>query len=137
MKALKNLFFNELADMYDTERRITKALPKLIKAATSKDLRRALQVHLTEAKGHVKRIESVFEAFGEKPRAKEGPAIVGILEEGDQIVGENKKSPSINAAIILAVRKIEYYEIASYGTLRTWAGILDNEVGFQAPAGNP
>jgi len=127
MKALKNLFLNELADMYDSERRITKALPKLIKAATSKKLQRALQHHLGEARRHIRQIEKVFTSFDETRNAKKCPAIMGILEEGAQIVGENKKSPAINAAIILAARKIEFYEIASYGTLRTWAGMLQNE----------
>jgi ferritin-like metal-binding protein YciE len=127
MKTLENLFLDELADMYDSERRITKALPKLIKAATSRKLQKALQHHLEEAKGHVRQIEKVFAAFDEVPNAKKCPAIVGILEEGDQIIRENKMSPSINAAIISAARKIEFYEIASYGTLRTWAGMLENE----------
>ena len=126
MKALKNLFLNELADMYDSERRITKALPKLIKAATCKRVQRALQHHLVEAKGHMRQIEKVFVAFDEMPKRKKSPAIAGILKESDKIVSENKKSPGLNAAIILATRKIEYYEIASYGTLRTWAGMLDN-----------
>ncbi len=127
MKALQHLFLNELADMYDSERRITEALPKLIKAATSKKLKQALRHHLQEAKGHVRQIERVFAAFGATPNAKKCPAMVGILEEGGQIVSENKKSRVINAAIISAARKIEYYEIAPYGTLRTWAGMLDNE----------
>jgi ferritin-like metal-binding protein YciE len=127
MKTLKNLFLNELADMYDSERRITKALPKIIKAATSKKLRKSLQHHLGEARGHMRQIEKVFASFDESLKAKKCPAMVGILEEGAQIVSENKKSPAINAAIILAARKIEFYEIASYGTLRTWAGMLENE----------
>jgi ferritin-like metal-binding protein YciE len=113
--------------MYDSERRITQALPKLIRAATCKKLQQALRHHLEEAEGHVTGLERVFAAFDEMPNAKKCPAMVGILEEGDQIVSENKKSPGINAAIISATRKIEYYEIASYGALRTWAGMLDNE----------
>ena len=127
MKALKRLFLNELADMYDSERRITQALPKLIKAATCKKLQKALRHHLAEAESHVRQIERVFAAFDAIPSARKCPAMVGLLEEGDQIVRENKKSPAINAAIISAAQKIEYYEIASYGTLRAWAGMLDNE----------
>jgi ferritin-like metal-binding protein YciE len=127
MKALKNLFLEELADMYDSEQRIVEALPKLIKAATSRRLQQALQHHLQEAQGHITQIERVFAAFDETPKAKKCPAMAGLLEEADSIVGENKKSRLINAAIISAAQKIEYYEIASYGILRLWAGMLENE----------
>jgi ferritin-like metal-binding protein YciE len=127
MNALKDLFLNELADMYDSEHRIIKALPKLIKAATCEKLQNALQHHLEETEGQVTQLERVFAAFDEKPRAKKCPAMVGILSEGDDIVSENKKSPTINAAIISAGQKVEHYEIASYGTLRAWANLLGNE----------
>ena len=127
MKALKNLFLNELAAMYDSEQRITQALPKLIKAATCGKLRQALQHHLQEAEGHVTLIERVFAAFDEMPNARKCPAMVGLLEEGDQIISQNKKSPAINEAIISVAQKIKHYGIASYGTLRAWAGKLDNE----------
>jgi ferritin-like metal-binding protein YciE len=127
MKALRNLFLNELADMYDAEHRITKDLPKMIKGATCERLQEALREHLQETEGHVTHIEKVFEAFDEKPKAKKCPAMVGILDEGDEILSENKKSPCVNAAIISACQKVEHYEIASYGTLRTWAELLDND----------
>ncbi len=127
MNALNQLFLNELADMNDSENRITKALPTLIKAATCEKLQQALQNHLEETEGQITQIERVFAAFGEKPRAKKCPAMVGILDEGDKLVSENKKSPAINAAIIAACQKIEHYEIASYGTLRAWARLLGNE----------
>jgi ferritin-like metal-binding protein YciE len=127
MKALKNLFLNELADMYDSEHRITKALPRLIQAATCEKLRQALQDHLEETESQAAQIDRVFATFDEKPRMKKCPAMVGILEEGDRSVTENKKSPAINAAIIAAAQKIEHYEIASYGTLRAWAILLGNQ----------
>jgi ferritin-like metal-binding protein YciE len=127
MKALKTLFLNELADMYDAENRITKALPKMIKVATCQKLQQALQDHLQETENHVSQVERVFALFEEKPRAKKCPAIVGILDEGDDIASENKKSPAINAAIISACQKVEHYEIASYGTLRAWAELLGND----------
>jgi ferritin-like metal-binding protein YciE len=127
MKTLKNLFLNELADMYDAEHRITKALPKLIKAATCEKLQQGLENHLEETEGHVTKVERVFAAFDEKPRAKKCPAMVGLLDEGDEIVSENKKSAVINAAIISACQKVEHYEIASYGTLRAWAELLGND----------
>ena len=113
--------------MYDSEQRIVEALPKLIKAATSRRLQQALQHHLQEAQGHITQIERVFAAFDETPKAKKCPAMAGLLEEADSIVGENKKSRLINAAIISACQKVEHYEIASYGTLRSWAELLENE----------
>lgn len=127
MNALKNLFLNELADMYDSEHRILKALPKAIKEATCEKLQTALQNHLEETESHAGQIERIFAAFEEKPRAKKCQAIVGILDEAERIISENKKSPAINAAIISACQKVEHYEIASYGTLRTWAELLGND----------
>lgn len=127
MKALRSLFLSELADMYDSEHRITKALPKMIKASTSDKLQEALQRHLQETEGHVEKLERVFQLFNEDADAKKCAAMVGILDEGEDIVSDNKKTPSINAAIISACQKVEHYEIASYGTLHTWAGLLGSE----------
>src|SRR5271170_4722136 len=127
MKTLTNLFLNELAEMYDSEHRITNALPKLIQEATCEKLREALQRHLEETEGQTGQIDRVFVAFDEKPRAKKCPAMVGLIKEGDKIIAENKKSPAINAAIIAVVQKVEHYEIASYGTLRAWAILLGNQ----------
>jgi ferritin-like metal-binding protein YciE len=127
MKALKNLFLNELADMSDSEHRINRALPKMIQAATCERLQRVLRHHLEETEGQATQIERVFAAFEERPSSKKCPAMAGILEEGGRIVAENRKSPAINAAIIAACQKIEHYEIASYGTLRAWAELLGNE----------
>lgn len=127
MKIFKNLFLSELADMYDAEHRIIKALPKMIKAATCEKLQEALQHHLDETEGQVTQLDRVFAAFDEKSKSKKCPAMVGILNEGDDIVSENKDTPVINAAIISACQKVEHYEIASYGTLRAWALLLGNE----------
>lgn len=127
MKSLKTLFVNELADMYDSEHRIIKALPKAIKAATCGRLQQALQNHLQETEDQATRLERVFACFDEKPRAKKCAAMAGILDEAETIISENKKSPAINAAVISACQKVEHYEIASYGTLRAWAQVLGNE----------
>ena len=127
MKTLKNLFQDELADIYDAEHQIIKALPKLAKAATCTQLREALQSHLEETKGQVTKLEKVFEAFDEKPKRKKCAAIAGLLKEGDEIAQENKDEPTINAALISAGQKVEHYEIASYGCLHEWAQLLDNE----------
>jgi ferritin-like metal-binding protein YciE len=126
MSTLKELFLEELADMYDAEHRITKALPDMIEAATCNELKSALQAHLQETEGQIEKLEQVFKAFGAEPESTKCPAMVGLLKEGDEIVSKNKKSTSINAAIIAAAQKVEHYEIASYGTLRSWAGILGN-----------
>ena len=127
MKTLKQLFLDELADMYDAESRIVKALPKLAKAATCPDLKAAIQAHLKETEGHVKKLQQVFQSFGLKAKGKTCEATVGLLEEGDEIAAEFKGSPAINAALISAAQKVEHYEIASYGCLHEWAGLLGDD----------
>jgi len=126
MKLLKDLFLDELADIYDAERRIVKALPKLVKAATCPDLKEAFQSHLDESEGHVKKVEQVFQSFGKTPKGKTCEATVGLLEEGDEIAHDFADSPAINAALISAAQKVEHYEMASYGCLHEWAGLLGN-----------
>ena len=124
---LKDLFLDELADMYDAENRIAKALPKMAKAATDEDLKTAILDHLEETKGHIEKVERVFAAFDEKAKGKKCKATVGLLEEGDEIASDNKGEPTVNAAIISACQKVEHYEIASYGTLVEWGKLLDND----------
>jgi len=123
---LKSLFLEQLQDMYDSEHRITKALPKLIAAATCKELKSALESHLRETEGQIEKLEQVFRTFDEKATGTKCEAMTGILAEGDSMVKENKKSPTINAAIIAAGQKVEHYEIATYGTLKAWANALGN-----------
>ena len=125
-KTLKDLFMSELADMYDAEHRIVKALPKLAKAATCEHLREALLAHLKETEGHVTKLGQVFQMFGEKAKGKTCEATVGLLKEGDEIAEEFAGSPAINAALISAAQKVEHYETASYGCLQEWAGLLGN-----------
>ena len=127
MKTLKNLFLDELADMYDAEKRLVKALPKMAKAATCDDLRAAIRAHLKETEGHVTKLEQVFESFDENAKGKTCEATVGLLKEGDEIAADFKGSPAINAALVSAAQKVEHYEIASYGCLHEWAGLLENE----------
>ena len=117
MKTLKNLFLDELADTYDSEQRIVKALPKVAKAATCDDLKAAIQSHLKETEGHVKKLEQVFQCFGEKAKSKTCEATKGLLEEGDEIAAEFKGSPAINAALISAAQKVKHYKITSYKCL--------------------
>jgi ferritin-like metal-binding protein YciE len=128
MKMLKDLFLSQLADMYDAENRIVKALPKMAKAATCTHLRDAFLSHLKETEGHVKKLEQVFHSFDiEKPRSQKCPATIGLLEEGDEMASEFKGSPAINAALISAAQKVEHYETATYGCLHEWAKLLENE----------
>src|SRR4029077_15569442 len=125
-KTLENLFFDELADIYDAEQRIVRALPKMKKAATSTDLQEAIDHHLSETERHVRRLENVFKSFHKPAKGKKCEATIGLLEEGDEIATEFKGSPAINAALIAAAQKVEHYEIASYGCLHEWAGLLGN-----------
>jgi len=124
MATLKDLFLDELADMYDAETRISKALPKMIKAATQPDLKEGLTKHHQETLGHIEKLEEVFAAFDKKPKGKECKATVGILKEGAEILEENASEPTLNAGIISACQKVEHYEIASYGSLIEWAKLL-------------
>lgn len=127
MNAFRNLFLSELGDMYDSEHRIIKGLPKMIKGATCQQLQQALQKHLKETEGHVEKVEKVFALFEEKPKAKKCPAMIGILDEAEEILSDNADSPTVNSAIVSAWQKVEHYEIASYGALHAWAGLLGNQ----------
>ena len=121
MKTMEDLFLDSVADMYYAEKQLVKALPKMAKAATDDDLRSAFESHLAETEGHVRKLEDVFAGFGQNPKSKKCRAILGIIDEAEEIISENRKSPTINAALIFAGQKAEHYEIASYGGLRDWA----------------
>jgi ferritin-like metal-binding protein YciE len=123
--ALNELFLDELKDIYWAEKHLAKALPKMAKAATSDELREAILTHKTETDNHISRLEEVFSSIGEKAAAIKCEAMEGLLKEGDEIVEETEDgSITRDAGIISAAQKIEHYEIASYGTLRTLAGVL-------------
>jgi ferritin-like metal-binding protein YciE len=124
MKLLKELFLGELADMYDAESRLVKALPGLAQGATCARLKEALLAHLKQTEGHVTKLEQVFALFDETPRKKTCEATVGILKEGDQLAADFRGSPAINAALISAAQRVEHYEMAAYGCLHEWAGLL-------------
>jgi ferritin-like metal-binding protein YciE len=127
MKTLQDLFLDSLADLHYAEKQLVKALPKMAKAASDAELRTAFESHLEETRHHVEIVESVFSAFGQEPKTKKCPAILGIIKEAEELISENKKSPTIDAALIFAGQKAEHYEIASYGGLREWAGLLGNK----------
>lgn len=127
MKNLKSLFLAELADIYDAEKRIVKALPKLAKAATCEELKSAFTHHLEETEGQITKLKEVFACFDLKAKGETCEATVGLLKEGDEIAEEFKGSPAINAALVAAAQKVEHYEIATYGCLHEWAGLLGSE----------
>jgi ferritin-like metal-binding protein YciE len=124
-KKLDQLFHDTLKDIYFAEKKLTKAIPKMAKAAHSPDLKAAFTKHLKETEGHVKRLEQVFAIIEKKPQAKSCKAILGITEEGDEIGKEYKGSPALDAGLLAAAQAVEHYEISRYGTLRTWAKELN------------
>jgi ferritin-like metal-binding protein YciE len=124
MNTLKHLFLAELADRYDAEKRLVRAMPGMEKTATCKHLQKLIQSHLKQTVGHVKKLEKLFGLFDAAIKAKKCEATIGLLAEGDEIAAAFKGSPAINAALISVAQKIEHYEIASYGCLREWAALL-------------
>ena len=120
-KALSDLFHDTLKDIFFAEKKILATLPKMAKAAQSPDLKRAFEKHRGETEGHVTRLEKVFASIDKKPQAKTCDAIVGITEEGAEIMKEYKGSPALDAGLLAAAQAVEHYEMSRYGTLRTWA----------------
>jgi ferritin-like metal-binding protein YciE len=118
---LHDAFLDELRDCYDAEKQLTKALPKLAKAAVSPDLRAAFETHLEETRGHVDRLEQVFESLEEKARGKHCDGIAGIIEEGKSMMDEEFDDATMDACLIAAGQRAEHYEMAAYGTLVAWA----------------
>lgn len=123
-ETLKELYFDELRDIYDAENEIVKALPKLAEAAASPQLRAAFEHHLQETKQHVTRLEDVFRGLGEKPKAKKCDGVRGILQEGEELISEKGDRAVRDAGLIAGAQRVEHYEMAVYGSLRTWAGQL-------------
>ena len=131
LKKLDDLFHDTLKDIYYAEKKILAALPKMAKAAQNPDLKAAFEKHRGETEKQVSRLEQVFVSIDEKPIGKKCAAIEGILEEGEEIMGEYKGSPALDAGLISAAQAVEHYEITRYGTLATWADELGNSKGAQ------
>ena len=123
-KNLQELFHDTLKDIYFAEKKILSALPKMAKAAQSEDLKAAFQKHETETEEHVARLEKMFEEIDETPRGKTCDAIMGIIEEGQEVMKTFKGAPALDAGLLAAAQAVEHYEIARYGTLKTWAAEL-------------
>jgi ferritin-like metal-binding protein YciE len=126
-KHLQELFHDTLRDIYFAEKKILSALPKMAKAAQSEDLKAAFEKHETQTEEHVVRLEKVFEEINETPRGKTCDAIMGIIEEGQEIMKEFKGAAALDAGLLAAAQAVEHYEIARYGTLKTWATELGHD----------
>ena len=127
MEALQKLLTNELQDLYDAEQQLVKAIPKMIEAANSSELQEALKEHLSVTQNQVTRLEEVFSELGEKAQKKPCKGMAGIISEGQEMIGEDLEEATMDAAIISAAQKVEHYEIATYGTLCTYAELLGLE----------
>jgi len=124
---LNRLFDSQVADIYYAEKQLVKALPKMAEASQNPKLKEAFENHLKETQGHVHRLEAVFAALKEKPHTNRCKAILGLIEEAEEMADEFKETHAIDAALIAAAQKVEHYEIATYGTLRNWAEILEEK----------
>src|SRR4051812_42498989 len=134
-KTLDDLFLDTLKDIYYAEKQIVKNLPKMAKAATAPELKAGFEQHAEETQGHIERLEQVFELIGKPARGKTCEAILGILEEGKEIMTEFKGTIALDAGLVSAGQAVEHYEIARYGTLKTWAtqlGMTDAAALFDA-----
>jgi ferritin-like metal-binding protein YciE len=127
LKQLEDLFHDTLKDIYFAEKKIVSTLPKMMKAATSPELKKAFEKHRAETQEHVARLEDVFGLIDARPQAKTCDAIMGIVKEGEGLIEEYKGSPALDAALIAVAQAVEHYEMARYGTLKCWAGELGME----------
>jgi len=123
MSTLRETFLEELADLYDAEKQLLKALPKMAKAAKHQELRDGFEEHLEQTEEHVQRVEQVFESMGQKAKAKKCKGMLGLLQEGEELIREKAG----DAALISAAQKVEHYEIAAYGSLKSWAKLLGEQ----------
>lgn len=124
---LKDLYVDELKDLYDAEHQIIKALPKMIEAASSEELQSALTEHLEITRTQAERIEQIFESMGEKAKAKKCKGMEGVIKEGSEVIEENDDEQVRDAGIIAAAQRVEHYEMAGYGTARTYATLLGED----------
>jgi len=127
MESLRDVLIEELKDLYDAEKQLVKALPKMAKAASNDELREAFESHLEETKGHVQRLEQAFQLLEEKAKSKPCEAMKGLIAEGQETMQEDFSEPLLDSAIICAAQKVEHYEIAGYGTVCAWARSLGLE----------
>jgi ferritin-like metal-binding protein YciE len=123
-QGLKELYIDELKDLYSAENQLVKALPRLAKGSASQELRAGFEEHLEQTKGHVERLEQIFEMLGESPKGKKCAGMEGLVEEGSEVMKEDLEGAVLDAALIGAAQRVEHYEIAAYGTARALAETL-------------
>jgi ferritin-like metal-binding protein YciE len=126
LHSLEELFHEQLRDLYDAEKQLVKALPKMAKASSSHELRSAFEEHLEQTKGHVERLEHVFGLIGKKAKVKTCAAMEGLIEEGSEMIGADAEPMVLDAGLIAAAQRVEHYEMAGYGCLHTWARQLNH-----------
>ena len=124
MRTLEDLFLDKLKDIHDAERRITKALPKMARVASSEELANAFQEHLQQTEEQIQRLDQIFESMEKQPGRKTCHGMVGLLEEGQELMDKEGHEPVLDAGLIAAAQEVEHYEIAAYGCLKTWANLL-------------
>jgi len=131
METLEKLYINELRDLYSAENQLLKALPKMAKGASSAELKEAFENHLAETETHVERLEQIFKNLEENPKGKTCHGMKGLIEEGSEILEEEGEESVLDAGIIVAAQKVEHYEMAGYGSVRTFAQLLGQEEAAQ------
>lgn len=127
MESLQDLYVEELKDLYNAENQLIKALPKMAKAASADELKSAFEEHLEVTRGHVERLEQIFNKLGKSPKGKKCIAMEGLIEEGKELMEEDVDPEVLDAGLICAAQKVEHYEIASYGCVRTYAKLLGDK----------
>ena len=127
MESLQELLVEEMRDLYSAEKQLTKAMPRMAKKASNPQLKKAFETHLRETELQIERLEKIFEKLGKKPTGKKCAAMEGLIEEAKDMMGEDMEDDVMDAALISAAQKVEHYEIASYGTVRTWAQLLGDD----------
>jgi ferritin-like metal-binding protein YciE len=124
---LRELYVEELRDLYSAEKQLVKALPKMAKAATSSDLRSGFEEHLEQTKGHLARLEQIFDSLDESPNGKTCKGMEGLIKEGSEMIEEDPEEEQLDAGLISAAQRVEHYEIAGYGCVRTYAQLLGDD----------
>ncbi|RPH38234.1 ferritin-like domain-containing protein [bacterium] len=127
MGSLKDLFIDQLKDIYSAETQVTKALPKMAKAASSTELQNAFKMHLDQTQNQIKRLEEIFSSLGKNPKGKKCKGMQGLLEEGEEMMQEDADPDVLDAGLIAAAQRVEHYEISAYGTVLSYARVLGDE----------
>src|SRR6516164_4090100 len=126
-QGLKELYLDDLKDLYSAENQLVKALPKMAKASSSDELRQGFEEHLEQTRGHVQRLEQIFESLGESPKGKKCMGMEGLIKEGGEVINEDFDDNVMDAALIGAAQRVEHYEIGAYGTVAEFARLLGKD----------